>query len=67
MNETEAVLTGMLASTDKPEIRLRRNMNGKYSARCYSNNRVKTAHGVGDTIIEAIADMMNDRGSGGKK
>ena len=67
MEPLEALLTGVLSSTDNPEIRVRRLRDNTYSARCYAQNVTKTGHGKGATVGEAIADMTTKRGGRGTK
>jgi hypothetical protein len=61
-NSLEAQFAGILSSTDKPEIRIRRHRDGKYSVRVYAKNRDKTAHGTGDTIAESVEQATANRG-----
>lgn len=58
----EALIQGMLSSTDSPELRVRRNRDGKYSVRVYAKNREKTAHGSGRTIGSALKRAVSSRG-----
>ena len=63
MNDMEALMTGILSSGDKPEIRVRRNRDGRFSVRIYAHNQKKTAHGVGDSVQEALMAATLDRPS----
>lgn len=58
----ESLIQGMLSSTDSPEMRVRKNRNGKYSVRIYAGNREKAAHGTGNTIGSALKRAVSSRG-----
>jgi hypothetical protein len=54
MTQLEALLDGLLCSTDKPEIRMRRNRDGQVSVRVYAHNLTCTGSGKADSVKEAI-------------
>ena len=45
MQALEAMIEGMLSSTDHPELRIRRNRDGRVSVRVYARNATKTSKG----------------------
>ena len=63
MQALEAMIEGMLSSTDHPELRIRRNRDGRVSVRVYARNAAKTGHGVADTLTDAVQAAAADRRS----
>ena len=63
MQALEAMIEGMLSSTDHPELRIRRNRDGRVSVRVYARNATKTGHAVADTLTDAVQAAAADRRS----
>jgi len=63
MQALEAMIEGMLSSTDHPELRIRRNRDGRVSVRVYARNATKTGHGVAETLTDAVQAAAADRRS----
>ena len=63
MQALEALIEGMLSSTDQPELRIRRNRDGRVSVRIYARNATKTGHGIADRLSDAVQAAAADRRS----